>query len=255
MNTNLLKYLLAANTILILVLSGCGTSEVVPTLTPTTANTATYTLEPTATGTPTATLTPTKTVKPTSTPDIAATQKYENLHMQIEKLAGEGVIPSVDGNYFALDDYSKEFAKIAYYTWDTYSVAKSANFLLQARVNIANETTENAFKSACGFVFEDDFSQHAVFFSLDGNVNYRTDGMDRGSNYVDSSLLQNPDGVVLTLILYNKALLFYVNDRKALSGPIVYGGPFNVGPAILSGTSEGFGTRCDFTETALWVIE
>jgi len=99
MKTNLLEYLLAANTILILILSGCGASEVVPTLTPTTANTATYTLEPTATGTPTATLTPTKTVKPTSTPDIAATQKYENLQAQIEKLVDEGVIPSVDGNY------------------------------------------------------------------------------------------------------------------------------------------------------------
>lgn len=253
MKTNLSKMALFVCLAISVSLSACGAGA--PTEPPTPAASDTPGPTDTPTLVPTATFTPTKTPLPTATPNLAATQHYEGILSVVEKFAAEGLIPSAKGEYYPLDDYSKSFAKTAYYTWVTYDGVKPANFIIQARVTIANETVENAFKSGCGFAFEDDFSSHAVFFSLDGNANYRTDGYDRGSNYLDSTLFENPDGVTLTLLLHDKAMRFYVNDRLALSGVTVYGGPFNAGPSILSGTSEGFGTRCDFTEMAIWKIE
>lgn len=254
MKTNYRRSVLLAALGALLLLSACSSASSVPSSTPTAASTATSTIEPTKTATPTATMTPTQTPKPTATANLAATQRYDNFTGWLEKLVADKRIPSMQGKYHALDDYSNTFAKIGYFNWSTYDAYEPTNFIIQAKVQIANERTENAFKSACGFVFADQFSNHALFFALDGNANYRTEGADRGSKYLDSTLYQNPDGVTLTAILSNKSLLFYVNDRQAIS-QTVYGGPFRIGPAILSGTSEGFGTRCDFTDIILWEME
>jgi len=257
MKTSLSKIALSVCVTLSLVLSACGASA--PPATPTIVNTntamATNTAIPTntATLTPTVTATPTKTPKPTITPNLAATQQYDSFYAWVEKFSADGSIPSVKGKYNPMDDYSNSFAKSGYFTWATYTNIETTNFIIQAKVKIANETTENASKSGCGFVFTDTFSNHALFFALDGNANYRTNGGDRGSKYVDKTLYQNPDGVTLTVLLSNKALSFYVNDKKTIT-QTVYEGPFHVGPAILSGTSEGFGTRCDFSNIVLWQI-
>lgn len=256
MKTQLTKPALIVCISAVLFLSACGVSAPAATPTAFTHTPVPPTMTPTITLTPTQTFTPTATLTPTSTPDIAATQKYTGLQMMVEKLASDGVIPSVEGQYYALNDYSKELAKQKYYTWELYDGAQPSNLVIQAKVKIANQTTENAFKSGCGFVLENLFDNHAIFFSLDGNANYWSDGLDRGSHYLDATLYeQNPDGLTLTLVLYNKALRFYVNGQPALSGITIYGEPFHVGPALLSSTSEGFGTRCEFTEMALWQID
>ena len=232
---------------LALILSSCGVVVPEPTATITATPQPTNTLPPTST--------PTKTPLPTATPNIAATQQYEDFYVWLEKFSNEGIIPSVNGTYRSYKDISQSLAQQAYFTWELQNSFVSTNFIAQAKVTIANATNENIFKSGCGFVFEEFFATHAVFFSLDGNANYRTDGRDRGSKYLDSTLFENPEGVTLTLVLYNKALLFYVNDRLALSQIVIYGENFKVGPSTLSGTSEGFGTRCDFTNIVLWKID
>lgn len=257
MKINLSKTVLFLCMGLSVILSACGGGA--PTAAPASAVTDTPippTITPTITLTPTSTFTPTATLTPTSTPDVVATQMHASMQTWVEKLASDKIIPSTEGKYYALDDYSDSFAKIRYYTWALYPDLSVSNFIMQAKVKIANQTTENAFKSGCGLVMQNFFDNHAIFLSLDGNANYWSDGVDRGSNYVDLSLYdKNPDGVTLTMVLSNKALHFYVNDQEALKGITIYGEPFEVGTAILSGTSEGFGTRCDFTEVAVWEIK
>jgi hypothetical protein len=254
MKTRLSVFVLSAFSLMGLVLSACDTGIPAETPSPEATLTLASTVAPTITFTSTATIVPSKTPKPTSTPNIAATQKYEDFYVLVNKLANEGVIESTKGEYHSLDDFSDSFAKIAYYNWSTYEAVQTSNFIMQAQVRISNSTTENIFKSACGFVMDAGYTHHAIFFALDGNVNFRTDGGDRGSKYLDASLFQNADGVRLTLVLSNKTLLFYVNDKKTFN-QIVYEGPFSVGPSILSGTSEGFGTRCEFTDMVLWDMD
>lgn len=248
-----MKHLMQIRTVstfflIFLITAGCATTTPAPTITLTASNTATQTL------TPTATFTSTPTPKPTSTPNIAATQKYDITQKWLEKLINEGVISNADGKYYPQNDIKDSIANPGYYSWITFDSPQATNFILHARAKLDNATDENVFKSGCGFVFTDPFSNHAVFFSLDGNANYRTDSMDRGSKFIDASLYQNPEGVELTLILANKALLFYVNDQLGLSGITVYGEDFWLGPAILSGSAESFGTSCEFLEMAVWKI-
>jgi len=254
MRTKTSKYVLCFSMLAILLASGCGAAPTPePTLIPTIADTATSTPMPTETFTPTATLVPTKTPIPTATPNIAATHIYDGLQAMIQQLVTEKIVPSADGKYRALDDYSDSFAKSRYYGWKTYDDFTASNFIIQAKVVMENATNEDVYKAGCGFAIVNTFDSHGIFFALDGNANYWDNGYSRGTNYLDNTLYEaNPDGLTLSLVLYNKALNFYVNGRKALSGVTIYGEPFNIGPAILSGTSEGFGTRCTFSEMAVW---
>jgi hypothetical protein len=245
---------LCVGVLLLLTVSACGGGAPAEAPVPEVTNTLVPTVVPTNTLVPTATPIPTRTPMPTATPNLAATQKYDSFYALVEELAGEGVIASTDGTYHSLDDYSDEFAKSGYYNWVTYDAVETSNFIMQAHVKLSNATNENVFKSACGFVMSTVYTHHAIFFALDGNVNFRTDGADRGSNYLDASLFQNPDGLQLTLVLSNKTLRFYVNDKQAFT-QVVYDSPLSVGPSILSGTSEGFGTRCEFTDVVLWDME
>lgn len=234
-------------------LQSCGSIQQpiqgTPTFTPA------ITLTPSPIPTATATLISTKTPIPTATPNLAATQQYEDFFSWVKNNSDESFVSSVNGKYYPVDDYSKSFAKIGYYSRENFDNLNATNFIIQANVKIANQTTENVFKSACGLVFEDQFSDYIIFFSLDGNTNYRINGGDGGSKYIDSALFQNPEGVKLTLIVNKNAFNFYVNDKMVFSQIPVYGGPFNIGTSVLSGTSEGFGTRCDFTKIAAWTMD
>jgi len=92
--------------LILFIFSGCGTSAVEPTLTPVVVDTFTPTLAPTETLEPTITLTPTKTLTPTSTPDIVVIQKYDRLLAWVDMFASEKAIPSTEGEYYPLNDYS-----------------------------------------------------------------------------------------------------------------------------------------------------
>ena len=231
-------------------LQACGSIQQMIQGTPT--FTPTITLTPSPTATATLTSTPTNTPTPTATPDIIATQKYDDFFSWVEKFSDDGLISSVQGKYYPLDDYSKSFAKPGYYIWVNYDALKPKNFIMQANVKIANATTQNVSKSACGFVFDD---VQAVFFALDGNANFRTGGADRGSNYLDRALYDNLNGVKITLLINNGLMYFFVNDQIGLSGITVRQSAVSVGPSVLSGTNDGFGTRCDFTDMSLWEIK
>lgn len=148
MKTNLFSSALIVCLALTLMLSACDAGA--PPATPTAVETNTLIPTNTPTIVPTATLTPTKTPIPTPTPNLAATQQYESFFSLVEKFSDEGLISSVNGEYYPLDDYSNSLAQSGYYNWATYDVAKPTNFILQAKVKIANATTENASKSGCG---------------------------------------------------------------------------------------------------------
>ncbi len=235
--------------------TACAPSQ--PAASPTVS--PTYTPAP-----PTATLPPTSTA--TSTPDVAATQQYNDLFLWVEKFVEAGILPDTSGQYFALDDVSDSFAKAKYYHVTPLKM-KAADFILQARVKMQS-ASKDASKAGCGFVFlASGFDSRAIFFAQDGNVNFLANGYPIKSNYLDAGLSSNPDGNLITLIVYDKDARFFVNDRLGILLPHVNGvyrigytltpeiteiGVF--GPSVLSGTNEGFGTRCDFSDFHLWLI-
>lgn len=215
--------------------------------------TSTATLTYTPTLTPTVTLTPTKTSTPTATPNLAATQQYNDFSSWVEKFSKDGLISSKNGKYVSLEDYSDSLAKSNYYQWATYNEFTPTNFIIQANVKISN-AAPNASKAGCGFAISG--YDQAVFLALDGNINY-VDAFSRKSNYLDATLatlFESSNGVLLTLLINDRNWHFFVNDKIGLVLTSQGGGPVNVGPAVLSGTNEGFGTRCEYTNMVLWII-
>ena len=205
---------------------------------------------------PTRTERPTSTPRPTITPDVAATQAYEEFSVWVEKLFDQGYISSTEGEFIPLDDYSDSLAQTEYYQWVTYEELHPRNFILQANVKITN-AAPNTTKAGCGFVYGESNNPALIIFSQDGNINYYYGIYNRRSNYLDATLFDDPDGLLLTLLIDEEAggLRFFVNDRMGLYLEGVGGYTSDIGPAVLSGTDVDFGTRCDFTDMVLWNIQ
>jgi hypothetical protein len=221
------------------------------------ALTQTEAAHPTATRTPT----PTSTLRPTITPNVQATQKYEAMFAKIEQYAKDGYIPSTNGTYHSLPDYSDNWAQINYYRW--YPTGYSPdNFVIESDVEYASASDiANWFESGCGFVFHaDETNQHyAVFFVMDGHAfSHAISGgkfIPMGDAYLGK--LDIPTGKVhLALVVNGKQYALFVNGKlvkkfEGIQGKLTQG---DLAYSIISGTNTGSGTSCKFTNTGLWVV-
>jgi hypothetical protein len=227
------------------------------TVTSQAALTQTEAARPTATRTPTPTKTPTSTI----TPNLLATQKYEAMFAKIEQYAKDGYIPSTNGTYYSLPDYSDNWAQINYYRW--YSTGYSPeNFVIESDVEYASASDiANWFESGCGFVFHaDENNQHyAVFIVMDGHAfsHAISDGkfIPMGDAYLGK--LDIPTGKVhFVLVVNGKQYALFLNGKlvkkfEGIQGKLTKG---DLAYSIISGTNTGSGTSCKFTNTGLWEV-
>ena len=216
-----------------------------PTFTPTI--TSTYTPIPT----PTITLTPTITPSPTATPNLAATQKVENFMERVQQFYEQGYIPSTKGTYRHLDDYSASFAKAEYYQWKQV-VSKANNFIV--RTDLVMQTVNQTFpRGGCGFVIH---GYDMLMLSQKGNV-YRFDPIFGigPTNYLGESF--NPWEVEVTLIYSGDNAWLFIAGKEKLKANInsLFQDTKDVAFAVISGSNDDFGTRCDFKNTDFWTIE
>ena len=95
--------------ILILVTSSCSPSVAEATATSTPKATATITL------TSTITPSPSPTPRPTKTPNLAATQRSEELNAEVQEYYDKGFLSTTNGSFLELDDFSIEWAQLGWY--------------------------------------------------------------------------------------------------------------------------------------------
>ena len=259
MKINLCK--LALIVCVVLVSSACSASAPdVPTVIATQA--ITNTLEPTVTNTPVPTITP----SPTVTPDIAATQQYEDFFALVQKIHEAGQIPSTDGKYLELDDYSDEVAtKLSYEYAETGISAK--NFIVRGDFEWSNAVNTTNI-SGCGFVYRVQQNMDHYLIVLDAFSGVKlASSTDRGTYSMGSP--QNGDEKIsdfgpgpyhatFTLVVNDLKSYVYVNDvyqgeYKLLDYRITDSGLLS--GAVLSATSEGYGTRCHITNIQAWIID
>ena len=105
----------------------CGGALADPTATSTPNPTATQTLVPTATATAT------NTPRPTRTPNLAATQKAEEILAEAQKYVEEGYLSSAEGSFKEYDDFREEWAQLGWYQRWHFS-EKAQNFSLSAHL-------------------------------------------------------------------------------------------------------------------------
>ena len=259
MKTNLCK--LALMVCVVLSLSACGASTSNGQTVPVTKE-VTTTPEPTATSTPVPTITP----SPTLTPDIAATQQYEEFFAVVQKIHAAGQISSTDGNYLELDDYSAEVAtKLSYAYAETGVSAK--NFIVRGDFEWSNAINTTNI-SGCGFVYRVQPNMDHYLIVLDAFSGVKlASSTDRGTYSMGSpqggdekltDFGSDPYHATFTLVVNDLKSYVYVNDvyqgeYKLLDYRITDSGLLS--GAVLSATSEGYGTRCNITNIQAWIID
>jgi hypothetical protein len=246
---------------LFLFLSACGSTPGIPIVTSTSA----------ITNTPEATITntaiPSRTPSPTLTPDLAATQQYEDFLAFVQKYHDAGQISTTEGEYMKLDDYEHAVANKLSYEWtETGIMAK--NFIIRADFEWTNAVNTTNI-SGCGFVYRvQESNQDHYLIILDASSGVKlASSTDRGTysmgspqngDQIGSDFGSGPHQANFTLIVNEFKTYVYVNDvyqgeYQLLDYRITESG--SLGNAVLSATSDGYGTRCKMTNVRAWIID
>ena len=228
----------------------------VATLTPELTPSSTQTSTPTATQT----LRPSPTLRPTRTPDIAATQRGEELNRQVESYYSKGYLTTTSGRLTELDDFEDDWAQLGWYNW--LPVGDSAgDFFMSANFKW-DSALQNSDTSGCGFIFalqpNDDhyaifLDRARVFFVItDRALGYsKPITPTRGTGRVDFDYPAEADFALIVKGAYAYVL---VNGEDIGEYTLSASRPLHgrLGLTVLSGTNRGYGTHCEMTDLRLW---
>jgi len=241
-----------ASLVYALAILACNAGAPKPTVTPVLTHTPVHT--------PTSTLLPTATFTATATPDFMATQDVTAFRLLIQQYFDSGYIPSINGEYQRVDDYSDQYAEQGYYR-SVLTGLKAGVFILRADVRIEN-FQDDFPRAGCGFIYHaGQFSQNneVIFLSQNGNAYYyrpinNPRRYEIRANYYAE--IPNPATVSLTLVVNKRDSYFFVDNKlifqiNTLSTSLLS----NWGFAIVSGSSKEFGTRCTFTNIEFWNVK
>lgn len=245
---------------LLLFLSACGSTPEI--LVATSPGASTNTPEPTSTSTSP----PTTTPSPTVTPDLAATQQYEDFLTRVQKYHEASQITTIEGEYLKLDDYEHAVANKLSYEW-TETGLTAKNFIVSADFEWSNAVSTRNI-SGCRFVFRSQSNGDHYLILLDAASGVKlASSTDRGTYSLGSpqngaqkisDFGSGPYRAHFILIVNDFKTYVYVND--------VYQGEYQLldyritetgtlANAVLSATSDGYGTRCKMTNIRAWIID
>ncbi len=231
----------------VFVILGCGSIQQLVQETPT----PTFTETPTSTSTPT--VTPTRKPTQTATPDVAATMQVEQLNELMSNYFDSEFLETVYGEYYSLEDSIQNLANKGYYKWTTYGV-EFRNFILRTDVRMSTADKLSAL-TGCGVVFRAAGNFNELIFVLqDGNLQYGAGDTSYKSQYYGR--LENPVEFELVLVVNEKNYQVYIDGEKSMSSAsVLTPSKGEIGFAVQSGSNEGFGSQCKFTNNDLWVIK
>ena len=245
--------------LLVSVSSACATSQQVPT--PTTTNT----VEPTATATitPTATRTPrpSPTPRPTQTPNLAATERADELNARVQDYFDKGYLTTTEGRFRELDDFSYDWAQLGWYR--PFPIQDSVdNFFLSAHFKW-DSAFKNSDISGCGFIFgaqpnNDHYAvfldrQKVFFLITDNTVGFsKPVSPTRGTGALKFDYPAEAD---FTLIVKDAYAYVLVNGEVSAEYTLAQSrsSKGGIGLTVLSGTNKDYGTRCEMTNLQLWL--
>ena len=173
----------------------------------------------------------------------------------------EGLISTNVGDYYYVDDFTDEWAQMYWYQWEYLADLEITDFVIRAKITwkSASDTPQWA-DSGCGFVFrEQDTDNHMkANFALDGSVyitgirnsnwlSYGKKSFDRHSTSGTAYFTLAASGGDVTVMIDDSIVHEARNVALTDPGYLAF--------VVVSGTNKGFGTRCEFEEIELFVIE
>lgn len=244
---------------LVLISLACAALQPAPAPVPTS------TPEPmaTITVTPTNTADPSPTPRPTQTPNLGATQRAEQLNVELQRYYEKGYLATTRGRFKQLDDFSDEWAQLGWYK--PYPLRDSADdFFLSAHFQW-DSAFKNANISGCGFMFgiQENGDHYAVFLDRKSVLFLMTDqtfGLSkpisptRGTGHVN---FDYPAGADFTLIVRDSYARVLVDGALTGEYTLSQSRPArgHLALTILSGTNKDYGTHCEMTDIRLWLAE
>lgn len=225
----------------------------------------TNTSEPSATATetavPTNTLRPSATARPTRTPNLAATERAEELNAEAQEYFEKGYLATNDGSFRELEDFSFDWAQLGFY--QPFLIQDSVgDFFLSAHFKW-DSAFRNSDTSGCGFIFgvqsnNDHYAvfldrQRVLFLITDNTVGFsRPVTPTRGTGIVKFDYPAEAD---FTLIVKGAYAYVLVNGEVVGEYTLALSrsSKGDVGVTVLSGTNRDFGTRCEMTNLHLWL--
>ena len=252
-----LRTLMSLMFVLILVSLACATVQATPTSTSTPEPTATATITPTATKT----VRPSPTPRPTQTPNLAATERVEELNAEVQAYFEKGYLTTTDGRFRELEDFSYDWAQLGWYNWLPLRDSASDFFLS------GHFKWDSAFKnsdiSGCGFIFglQPNKDHYAVFLDRAKVYFLITDhtlgfskpvSPTRGTGTVKFDYPAEADFTLIVKDAYAYILVDgeVVAEYTLAQSRSAKGG---IGLTVLSGTNRDYGTRCEMTNLHLWI--
>jgi hypothetical protein len=257
MHQKSLHTLMSIILVLILVLPACVASQPAPTATQTSEPTLTATTAPTATQTPR----PTATPRPTKTPNLAATERAEELNAEVQEYFEKGYLSTTDGKFRELDDFSYDWAQLGWYRQFPVQDGLS-DFFLSGHFKW-DSALKNSDIAGCGFVFgvqpnNDHYAvfldrQKVFFLITDNTVGFsRPVTPTRGNATVKFDYPAEADFTLIVKDAYAYVLVDgeVVAEYTLAKSRSSKGG---LGLTVLSGTNKDYGTRCEMTNLHLWI--
>ncbi len=176
----------------------------------------------------------------------------------LQDFVEKGYVKSTDGETVSIDPFKEEWAQLNYYQW--WTIDKQAADLVFASHFKWSSSNSTPDLSGCGVVFglqEND--DHYVVFLDKGRIAFF---MSRGSNVYEVGKTRGPGRVNFgnpaeaNFALAVKGKSAYVSidgevTEYTLSADQSTSGDFAL--TLLSGTNSGYGTRCEMTDTYLFI--
>lgn len=179
----------------------------------------------------------------------------------VADLAASGKIPSVNGEYYYLDNFSDEWAQLQWYQWIRRSGITMTNFVLRSKIQYESASdTPNWGDSGCGWYFRGKGTNNhlTAYYAMDGNV--------RIIGYKDGRLLSyGQESVGSSAVRGDIEFVLYANGKNV--GVLINGAPAlersdvvvdDIESALFSvtfsGTNKDFGIRCRYSEVEFMVL-
>ena len=240
-----------------LYLEACSAVQQIVQGTPTPSPTITPTSTPSFT--PTASPTPTLSPTPTTTPDLTATEQFESFQPLVQEYFDNGYIPSTNGFYYPLEDFTISDASVGYFKWQS-SGKQAVDFILRTHINMSTAGNASS-KTGCGIAFRTLLSSFSLAtVHQDGRAYFarnESGNPDQGFRGQVWGRVSNPVELDFLLVVNQNNIRLFVDGKQVLEyedqlPPLLSS---DVSFAVLAGSYEDYGSRCEFTDSELWIVQ
>ena len=186
-----------------------------------------------------------------------STYNYRNFDTLISQLKRDWLIPDTKGTTYTQDDYTKSYAEINWFSWNSFDTAK--DFVLSMNVSWRSaSSTPNTFNSGCGLVFRENGNSDYLYASLrmDGRLYFQGARNGRNLSYGDYYYGRYSLEATHNLtIIANDTNVNILVDGKQLANvrDVAINRSGWMGFSVSSGTNKDFGTWCQFTNVHYYV--